>query len=65
MASSSAEQAPVKLLSIDGGGVRGLSALVVLEQLMDLTNYKREQLGLPHQELWEMFDMIGGTSTGG
>ncbi|KAB8216454.1 acyl transferase/acyl hydrolase/lysophospholipase [Aspergillus novoparasiticus] len=62
---SSAEQAPVKLLSIDGGGVRGLSALVLLEQLMGLINHKRENMNLPPQEPWEIFDMIGGTSTGG
>jgi hypothetical protein len=28
-------ETPVRLLSIDGGGVRGLSALVLLEQLME------------------------------
>lgn len=33
-------QVPVKLLSIDGGGVRGLSALVLLEQLMEVANEK-------------------------
>lgn len=65
MTSSSTEQAPVKLLSIDGGGVRGLSALVLLEQLMDLSNNEREKRNLRPQEPWEMFDMIGGTSTGG
>jgi patatin-like phospholipase/acyl hydrolase len=63
--SSGAEQATVKLLSIDGGGVRGLSALVLLEHLMNLINHKRGKLNLPPQEPWEMFDMIGGTSTGG
>lgn len=65
MAACSAGQEPVRLLSIDGGGVRGLSALILLEQLMDQANYKRKSLNLPPQEPWEMFDMIGGTSTGG
>ncbi|KAJ5669542.1 acyl transferase/acyl hydrolase/lysophospholipase [Penicillium macrosclerotiorum] len=65
MASSTAEQAPVKLLAIDGGGVRGLSALVLLEQVIDISNKEREKRNLPPQEPWEMFDMIGGTSTGG
>lgn len=58
-------QVPVKLLSIDGGGVRGLSALVLLEQLMEVANEKRIGSNLEPQEPWEMFDMIGGTSTGG
>jgi patatin-like phospholipase/acyl hydrolase len=56
---------PVRLLSIDGGGVRGLSALVLLEQLMEHVNDQRESKGLPKQEPWELFDLIGGTSTGG
>ncbi|KAG9245803.1 acyl transferase/acyl hydrolase/lysophospholipase [Calycina marina] len=54
-----------KLLSIDGGGVRGLAAIVVLEQLMEVANAERSNKGLSPQEPWQMFDMIGGTSTGG
>ncbi|SPJ72134.1 uncharacterized protein FTOL_01862 [Fusarium torulosum] len=56
---------PVRLLSIDGGGVRGLSALVLLEQLMDLSNEHRRKLELLTLKPWQIFDMIGGTSTGG
>ncbi|KAH6879001.1 acyl transferase/acyl hydrolase/lysophospholipase [Alternaria rosae] len=56
---------PVKLLVIDGGGVRGLSALVILEQLMDASNEYRRDQGLEALEPWQAFDMIGGTSTGG
>ncbi|KAI1178341.1 acyl transferase/acyl hydrolase/lysophospholipase [Nemania sp. FL0916] len=59
------DHGPVKLLSIDGGGIRGLSALVLLEQLMDNANEQRRLVNLAPQEPWEMFDMIGGTSTGG
>lgn len=55
----------VKLLSIDGGGVRGLSALVILEQVMDMVNHVRKQRGLEPQEPWQLFDMIGGSGTGG
>ncbi|KAI0886641.1 phospholipase [Annulohypoxylon maeteangense] len=55
----------VKLLSIDGGGIRGLSSLVLLEQLMDNVNFLREQRGERDVEPWEVFDMIGGCSTGG
>ena len=52
-------------MTTDGGGIRGLSALVLLEQLMDVANEQRRQMHLEPQEPWEMFDMIGGTSTGG
>jgi patatin-like phospholipase/acyl hydrolase len=55
----------VRLLSIDGGGVRGISALVLLEQLMEHVNDQRDSKGFPKQEPWELFDMMGGTSTGG
>jgi len=58
-------QGLVKLLSIDGGGVRGLAALVILEQVMDVANEERRKAGLPRQDPWQMFDIIGGTSTGG
>ena len=52
---------PVRLLSIDGGGVRGLSALVLLEQLMEHVNDQRTSQGLQKQEPWELFDLMGGT----
>jgi hypothetical protein len=47
------------------GGVRGLSAIVLLEQLMEVANDQRARMNLAPQRPWEMFDMIGGTSTGG
>ncbi|KAH0593772.1 hypothetical protein MHUMG1_08523 [Metarhizium humberi] len=49
----------LRLLAIDGGGVRGLSALQIIKQLMesiDPTNPPKP---------CDCFDMIGGTSTGG
>ncbi|KAH7372236.1 hypothetical protein BKA66DRAFT_423213 [Pyrenochaeta sp. MPI-SDFR-AT-0127] len=49
----------LRLLALDGGGVRGLSALMILEQLMETVNP-----GSPPKPC-EYFDMIGGTSTGG
>ncbi|KAI9893041.1 MAG: hypothetical protein M1814_000925 [Vezdaea aestivalis] len=47
------------LLSLDGGGVRGLSSLAILKRLME--NINPEAPPKP----CEYFDMIGGTSTGG
>ncbi|CAI6341293.1 unnamed protein product [Periconia digitata] len=47
------------ILSLDGGGVKGLSSLVMLKQVMELID--PEDTPKP----CEYFDMIGGTSTGG
>jgi hypothetical protein len=51
-----------RILSLDGGGVRGLSSLLILRDIMkgigqpvDATDVKP----------CEYFDLIGGTSTGG
>jgi patatin-like phospholipase/acyl hydrolase len=49
----------LRVLALDGGGVRGLSALIILEQLMDTVN-----LDSPPKPC-DYFNMIGGTSTGG
>jgi patatin-like phospholipase/acyl hydrolase len=53
------------LLSLDGGGVRGLSTLYVLKSIMDQLNNKRKEGSLPTVKPCEVFDLIGGTSTGG
>lgn len=45
----------VKLLSLDGGGVRGLVMIQVLSYLENLTN----------TSIVDLFDWIAGTSTGG
>jgi uncharacterized protein len=52
---ASPEQKSVKVLSIDGGGIRGIIPAIVLSAL-------QERLG---QDLWQAFDLIAGTSTGG
>lgn len=47
----------------DGGGVRGLSSLYILKDLMESVNKKANND--PPIKPCEYFDMIGGTSTGG
>jgi hypothetical protein len=49
----------LRLLALDGGGVRGLSALMILEKLMETVNPDAPP------KPCDYFDMIGGTSTGG
>ena len=50
-----------RLLSIDGGGVRGVVALEVLARIEQLL---REETGDPGLVLGDWFDYVGGTSTG-
>ncbi|KKY28473.1 putative protein kinase subdomain-containing protein [Diplodia seriata] len=52
-----ANERPLRVLSFDGGGVRGLSSLLLLKAVMDKVS--------PNKKPCELFDMIGGTSTGG
>lgn len=49
----------IRLLALDGGGVRGLSSLMILRRLMATVDP-----GAPPKPC-DYFDMIGGTSTGG
>ena len=49
----------LRLLALDGGGVRGLSTLQILKQLMDTIDPESSP------KPCDYFDMIGGTSTGG
>ncbi|SPN97063.1 uncharacterized protein DNG_00579 [Cephalotrichum gorgonifer] len=54
---------PVYLLSLDGGGVRGISEAVILHEIM--TRIQKE-LALPClPRPCDYFHLIGGTSTGG
>lgn len=62
---------PLRLLSLDGGGVRGLSSLLIIQDLMQRVAHEEKRLrirsrdnnDLPHP--CDYFDLIGGTSTGG
>ncbi|RYP68522.1 hypothetical protein DL771_006599 [Monosporascus sp. 5C6A] len=49
----------IRLLALDGGGVRGLSSLMILRRLMATVDPESPP------KPCEYFDMIGGTSTGG
>lgn len=53
----------LNLLSLDGGGVRGLSSLQILKQLMERVRVESHS-DMPRKPC-DYFDMIGGTSTGG
>ncbi|KAF5625338.1 calcium-independent phospholipase A2-gamma [Fusarium tjaetaba] len=57
MGTEDANERPLRVLSLDGGGVRGLASLIVLKAIMDRA--------CPGKKPCEVFDMIGGTSTGG
>ena len=52
----------LSLLSLDGGGIRGLSSLQILKKLMLNIKTKNKLLDTPKP--CDIFDMIGGTSTG-
>jgi len=52
---------PVLILSLDGGGVRGLGTAIILHNLEDAVQRK---LGRPIR-LSQMFDLYAGSSTGG
>jgi Patatin-like phospholipase len=53
---------PKKLLAIDGGGIRGVLALEVLQTIEDLLKAQSQN---PDFRLAHYFDYIAGTSTGG
>jgi patatin-like phospholipase/acyl hydrolase len=59
------DQAGLCLLSLDGGGVRGLSTLYILKSLMERLNHERQTANLLPVKPCEVFDLIGGTGTGG
>ncbi|QHI35124.1 hypothetical protein IMCC3317_04700 [Kordia antarctica] len=52
---------PNRILSLDGGGIRGALTLGFLEKVEDLIRKKENN---PNLRLCDYFDLIGGTSTG-
>ncbi|CAE6475576.1 unnamed protein product [Rhizoctonia solani] len=62
--SHKAERLPgLNLLSLDGGGITGLSTLLIIRELMIRLQVKNQQNTIPRP--CEYFDMIAGTGTGG
>ncbi|OCL10096.1 FabD/lysophospholipase-like protein [Glonium stellatum] len=60
-----ADQNPLRLLSLDGGGVRGLSSLVILRRIMHVPGQREASGRRQPLRPCEYFDMMAGTSTGG
>jgi uncharacterized protein len=56
---------PICILSIDGGGLRGLIPATLLRHLERLLAERLIERRLPSQPLARFFDLIAGTSTGG
>ncbi|KAH7326829.1 acyl transferase/acyl hydrolase/lysophospholipase [Rhizoctonia solani] len=54
---------PLRLLSFDGGGIRGLSSLYILKEIMKRVELRTGDTDIPLP--CDYFDMICGTSTGG
>ncbi|CAE6439355.1 unnamed protein product [Rhizoctonia solani] len=52
----------LNILCIDGGGARGLSALVLLDELMNRIQLLKKLDSPPHP--YQCFDLIAGTGTG-
>ena len=53
---------PKKLLAIDGGGIRGVLSLEVLQKIEDLLTAQSNEQDF---QLADYFDYIAGTSIGG
>ncbi|PGH12599.1 hypothetical protein AJ80_06657 [Polytolypa hystricis UAMH7299] len=58
-----ASHEPLSILSLDGGGIRGISSLLILENIMENIRKTKGLDRVPRP--CEYFDLIGGTSTGG
>lgn len=59
------ENQPLRLLALDGGGVKGLTSLLILRRLMLQLKRDVTDPDEPIPRPCDVFDLIGGTSTGG
>jgi patatin-like phospholipase/acyl hydrolase len=56
---------PKTLLSLDGGGIKGISTLVILDAIMTkIKSFEKDEKGKERLP-FNYFDLAGGTSTGG
>jgi hypothetical protein len=62
LAARLAKDGPRKMLAIDGGGIRGVISLKILQRVEQILI---EKSGNPQYRLADFFDYISGTSTGG
>ena len=65
----SMSECPLRILSLDGGGVRGISSLYILKELMRQIAREHAAENPERPEIsprpCDYFDLICGTSTGG
>ncbi|KIJ49325.1 hypothetical protein M422DRAFT_246416 [Sphaerobolus stellatus SS14] len=54
---------PVNLLSLDGGGIRGVSQLIILDEIMKRLKQRENLDEMPKPS--DYFHLIGGSGTGG
>jgi patatin-like phospholipase/acyl hydrolase len=61
------EERPLRVLTLDGGGVRGLAEVLMLKNLFERVGFEvnagRRSARLPEPQ--KFLDLICGTSTGG
>jgi predicted acylesterase/phospholipase RssA len=55
---------PIRILSIDGGGMRGIIPAMILRKLDELVTERLAELQQPPRPLASFFDIVAGTSTG-
>ncbi|KAK0444962.1 uncharacterized protein EV420DRAFT_1648487 [Desarmillaria tabescens] len=63
MANNTSNSSPVNLLSLDGGGIRGVSQLIILDEIMKRIQAKKQLTEVPKP--CEYFHLMGGSGTGG
>ena len=58
---------PLKILCLDGGGVRGYSSAIIVEHIIEAVGFKRNGGKRPEvfPTVFDLFDLVCGTSTGG
>jgi len=58
------KKGPKKILTLDGGGIRGMITVEILQRIEDLLRKEQEETDRENFVLADYFDYISGTSTG-